>query len=445
MNSRTIRNNMRQLRCAINEGNVETVKELLQKGININDQNGNGETILYHAVNAGHLMKEEKDFEKLIKILLEFGAEINGKNKIGVTPLHVSAERGHEEICKMLLIKGADVNAVNEHEETALHFAAQKGREETVKLLLEFGAKIDCKNVYGDTPLHFAADRGKKEICKMLLIKGADVNALTRKKETALHMAVKNGHVETVKFLLEFGAEINCKNKNGATPLHFSARQGNKEIIKMLLIKGADVNAVNLKNETALHIAVKLSYNERNAVLLLEFGADFDFFKYLLFCGQSAFHFHFIKRAIANLFVLERYSLFSSETYLEEKFQKECEKEILYLKNEKINDTNISFFDILINYCSLFKYMKNENIVQTLKSLDYEAKFPFYGNMINCNFIKCMKRRGLLDQCYQFFPLFYNNFTESPQCYHEKILSFLNDEDLSILIKACQPLVNLNL
>ncbi|XP_043484439.1 26S proteasome non-ATPase regulatory subunit 10-like isoform X2 [Leptopilina heterotoma] len=290
---------MRQLRCAINEGNVETVKELLQKEININDQDRNGDTALHMATRRGD--------EAIVALLLEFRAEINCQNNIGVTPLHVSAKRGHEEICKMLLIKGADVNARNIIRQTALDFAAEFEHEQIIELLLKFGAEINL--IYR-------------------------ISSKSRKV-------------------------IDC---------------------------------------------------------------------------------YLIKRKTANLFVSQKNLLYLSSRDMDNDFQKECEKEILYLKHEKISNIKISFFDVLINHCLLVKYMKNENIVQTLKSLDYETRFPIYGNMINCNFLKGMRRRELLEQCYQFFPLFYNNFTESPQCYHEKTLSFLNDKDLSILIKACLPI-----
>ncbi|XP_043484393.1 ankyrin-3-like [Leptopilina heterotoma] len=452
------------LHMATRRGDEEIVKLLLEFGAEINYKNKNGETPLHVSaqlgkkeickillikgadVNAVNNIKEtalpiaaQNGHEEIVKLLLEFSAEINYKTFFGYTTLHISAQRGNKEICKMLLIKGSDVNAVTSFQETALFIALKMGYEEIVVLLLEFGADINCKNNNGDTPLHVSSERGNEEICKMLLIKGADVNAVNCNQETALHFAAANGHEEIVKLLLEFGAEIDCKNIHGNTPLHVSALKKSKEMCKILLINGANINAVNLKNETALHIQAKFGH-EQNVKLLLEFGADFDCISNVSDRVHNVFNFHFIKRKTANLFVSENYPLISRNRHKESEFQKECEKEILYLKHKKISNTNISFFDILTKNCSLVKYMKNENIVQTLKSLDYEIKFPIYGNMINCSFIKGMKRRGLLDQCYQFFPLFYNNFTEAPQCYHDKILSYLNDEDLSILIEACLPI-----
>ncbi|XP_043484103.1 putative ankyrin repeat protein RF_0381 isoform X2 [Leptopilina heterotoma] len=157
---------MLQLRCAINEGNAETVKELLQKEININDQDRDGKTILYHAVNAGNLL--------IVEEILKYRPDIN-------------------------------------EEKYALHIAVENGHKEIVELLLEpkFGAEINCKNDNGNTPLYVSARKGNTEIFKMLLIKGADINEVNCIQETALSIAAKKGHEEIVKLLLEPGNRYN--------------------------------------------------------------------------------------------------------------------------------------------------------------------------------------------------------------------------------------------
>jgi ankyrin repeat protein len=87
------------------------------------------------------------DLEK-VKQLLDEGADVNAKNKDGLTGLMHAAWKGHKEVVKLLLESGADVNAKDECGWTALklalHFSYWKdnhNHKEIVELLKSYGAK----------------------------------------------------------------------------------------------------------------------------------------------------------------------------------------------------------------------------------------------------------------------------------------------------------------
>lgn len=116
--------------------------------------------------------------------------------------------------------------------------------------------------------------------------------------------------------------------------------------------------------------------------------------------------------------------------------QDKCEKEIANMKNEKINNTNISFYDILTKETNaLARCMKNENIVQVLKADDFYCKstFPLYANIIKNRLRIGMIRKELLEQGNKICYFLFNNFTNLPQECIEKILSYLSNEDLKNL------------
>src|SRR5882672_1659802 len=78
--------------------------------------------------------------EEAVLLLLDRGADINGKMTRGQSALIAAAYEGHTDIVKLLLSRGANVNADWEGC-TALDSARQKDHAEIVDLLQRAGAK----------------------------------------------------------------------------------------------------------------------------------------------------------------------------------------------------------------------------------------------------------------------------------------------------------------
>ena len=71
----------------------------------------------------------------------------------------------------------ADVNAKDKVGVTPLTYATFKGAKEITELLITTGADVNAKDVDGRTPLHRAASYSHNEVAELLIAKGADVNA----------------------------------------------------------------------------------------------------------------------------------------------------------------------------------------------------------------------------------------------------------------------------
>lgn len=150
------------LLAAAKNGNVETVAGLLRRGARVNAKfGGNGETALHRATAHGH--------SKIVKFLLEQGADVNAPDDVGATALISASYHGYTETVRILLNAGADVNAKDtRHNFTALHEAARKGHLEIVKILVAKGADINIRTVDGRTALARAEAEGHIEIAKVL-------------------------------------------------------------------------------------------------------------------------------------------------------------------------------------------------------------------------------------------------------------------------------------
>ena len=148
-----------------------------------------------------------------VKQLLAAGRDVNAKNNKGETPLHGAAKEGHKEIAELLITKGADVNARDEYGYTPLFmrlpFGAAAGHKEIIELLNAKGADVNARGKYGLTPLHWAVFGKYKETAKLLIAKDADVNALSNKGDAPLDLAKG----ETADLLRKHGGKTGAELK----------------------------------------------------------------------------------------------------------------------------------------------------------------------------------------------------------------------------------------
>jgi ankyrin repeat protein len=143
------------------------------------------------------------------------------------TPLHHAVKDGDTALVSRLLQEGADVNARDKNGVTPLLVAAYEHRvgidfTEVMKLLLKAGADVNARQtsqMLDDyTPLHLVANLdvgiGPAEL---LLAHGADINAVTRYNETPLDRAYGEMTSCTAmrKWLKEHGAKRFRELKKG--------------------------------------------------------------------------------------------------------------------------------------------------------------------------------------------------------------------------------------
>ena len=128
---------------------------------------------LYWSARAGDLSQCES--------LLAIGANVNHVRGVNNhTPLHAASLGGRTPVVKLLIEHGADIEAKNRIGSTPLHCAAQEGHLATARLLVTRGARTDAATEYGVMPIHLAAQHNRHQVLEFLVTEaGVSVNVVS--------------------------------------------------------------------------------------------------------------------------------------------------------------------------------------------------------------------------------------------------------------------------
>lgn len=325
------------LHLAVNTGDAEMVKLLLDNGADVNLQNNIGRTPLHLAVEYGDIeiiaLLLDKDCEThqdimgrtplhiaidlndpvIVSKLVEHGIGINVANNNGVTPLVnliIINQGEYTDLIKALLEKGADLNRESnilsiywfdvtnyEFNWTPIFFAITNGNEEVIRMLIDAGADMNKYDNKGKTPIDYLYEYNKElaieynlipkvsihdiiadndiESMKLYIKNENDLNLKNYNGEPLLHYSIRRKSKEISYLLIEAGADIESKTIYDETPLFPAVRINDIDMVKTLIGKGVDVNAVNSVGETPLYYAVAWGRLEIMDILI-DAGADID-------------------------------------------------------------------------------------------------------------------------------------------------------------------------
>jgi len=231
---------------AAREGDLESARNLLDAGADVNRTTDYGWTPLLTATNNRHYA--------LAEYLIERGADPNIANKGGWTPLYLATDNrnieggdypvprpdlDHLAFIRFLLAHDADPNArAKDNTLTRTIF--------TMQWFYEAGA----------TPFVRAAQSSDTTLMRLLVEYGADPFLVTDNADSALTACGGIGwvegvtyersiteNVEAMQMLLDMGLDPNWANREGRTALMGAALKGRNDVVAMLVARGAKLDA----------------------------------------------------------------------------------------------------------------------------------------------------------------------------------------------------------
>ncbi|KAI4112737.1 MAG: hypothetical protein LQ345_006153 [Seirophora villosa] len=276
------------LHAAIVQGNMQVIKDLLERGVDIEDFSATGETPLMVAASKSH--------HAAVQLLLRYhGANVNATSVKGWTTLMHAVRNSNHSVVHQLTDHGADVNHLSPDRWTALAEATYQGDKDIIALLLSCGADTESRSSHDWTPLMHACYRGDEVAVRLLLRFGARTDVSSDHDETAILLAAAGGYTGIVRELLNAGAapepawakgpkdeseegrqQASMKaigepedraHARGWTPLMLACQSGHREIAEILLARGVNTEVRSPHNKTAMDIALENGWMEIEQVL----------------------------------------------------------------------------------------------------------------------------------------------------------------------------------
>ncbi|MEY0964064.1 ankyrin repeat domain-containing protein [Providencia alcalifaciens] len=189
---------------AAEQGQLELLKNCLEKGVDINTTNRQGRTAIVNASLNKHY--------ECVSFLISAGADINKQDQTCFNPFLLSCLNDNLTLLRLVLPAKPNLDLLTRFGGVGITPASEKGHVDIVRELLEkTDINVNHTNFVGWTPLLEAIvlnDGGEKQqqIVKLLLDHGANPHMTDKYGKKPLELAREKGYNEIAELLIAAGA-----------------------------------------------------------------------------------------------------------------------------------------------------------------------------------------------------------------------------------------------
>ncbi|BAK72205.1 ankyrin repeat domain-containing protein [Arcobacter sp. L] len=174
--------------------NFKLFKILRIKNINLNQKDKDGNNIVFKLMQYNYQgkIKDKKLYLNTLKSLINSGVDINAKNNEGLTALHVAVTEKCEYTIRLLLELRADCFITDSKGRSIINNCILKNTTKYFKLIHHYNKDIvDIPDIFGVKPINYAAFMGKKDLVIEMLDEGVSVNNPSKKDPKILKFLEK--------------------------------------------------------------------------------------------------------------------------------------------------------------------------------------------------------------------------------------------------------------
>ncbi|WP_121628765.1 ankyrin repeat domain-containing protein [Poseidonibacter antarcticus] len=217
----------------LKEQSIKKIEELTNNGMKITDIN---------LVSLFDKIYEDRDYINVnfLKFLIENEVDINKIDEDGYSALIVSTLKGDFDIVKLLVEYGGDVNNITKDDSTPLlcSLDAENNNFELIKYFVEKGADIN-----------YQAEDGFSLFSYLLIL--SDKSYLNNIEYVSSYYddISEQDILDLIQYLIDNGADLNSKINNTFSLFAFACIFGNIKMVKLLLENGANPN-ISIKGKS---------------------------------------------------------------------------------------------------------------------------------------------------------------------------------------------------
>lgn len=162
----------------------------------------------------------------------------------GDTALTLAARAGQLKLVRTLLQRGADPDHLGADGRSPLGAAAWYGQLTVARDLLRHGAQVNLADARGQTALHLACAAGHTQLVALLMDAGADWRWPDHAHHNALEAAARFGQVPVLQQLAKAGVPLDARDEDGLNAVHAAAEGDQAATVAWLRAQGVPVSSV---------------------------------------------------------------------------------------------------------------------------------------------------------------------------------------------------------